>query len=115
MPGPMQAPHPEDLVEVPVDFERGEEPWVGTATARSARGDVVAVTWDVVASSVLVKWTAGRNVVVELTREAVGRLSIREADGGVVFDVLMELEGATGQLFVGVGDSVTVTDSILRG
>jgi hypothetical protein len=114
MPGPMQAPHPRDLIEVPVDLEVGDEPWVNTATARASCGDVVALTWDVVAASVFIRWTAAGRIVLELTRESVDRLSIQVRAGEVIFDVLMETEGATGQLFLRVGDTVTATDSILR-
>lgn len=115
MSGPMQAPHPRDLIEVPVEVEGGDEPWINTVTARSSRGDTVALTWDVVAASIFIRWTAAGSIVLELTRESVERLSIQVSAGVIVFDVLMATEGATGQLFLRIGDTVTATDSILRG
>lgn len=107
-------PHWDDLVGLPVDVRQGDEPWVCTVTAWAGDGDEVAVTWDAVAGSAHVRWTASQQARLVVEREGLAKVSVRDAGDHVEFHIWFNVEGIGGELTVDVGGSVSVADTLLR-
>lgn len=110
----LEVPVVDDLIELGLVVDRGEDPWVATATAWAADGSGVALTWDEIARSVAVRWLDDAGDRARLERERATRVSVRRQDDGTIeFRVWMRSADLGGELLVQVGRRVTLSDALL--
>lgn len=109
----LEVPQLTDLDGLPLDVASDEQ-GVVSVTAWANDGDVVTLTWDVIAGSVNLRWLEGADERLVLERETASKISVREEQGQVQFWIWSDADGLGGQLIVCVGERVTVSDAILR-
>ncbi|MFD4960267.1 hypothetical protein [Microbacterium sp. NPDC058389] len=110
----LEIPVVEDLIELGLEVDRHEEPWVVTATAWAADGSGVALTWDESARSVAVRWFDDAGDRARLERETATKVSVRKQDDGTIeFRVWMRSADLDGELLIQVGRRVTLSDALL--
>ncbi|WP_265523125.1 hypothetical protein [Oerskovia flava] len=115
MTGSVEVPGGDDLSGLPVDVSQGEEPWVRTITARAGDGDELTLTWDEVAASVHVRWSSSGRTRLEVYRECLTKVSVRDVGSCVELRVWCRDVELGGQLVAEIGERVVVTDTLLRG
>ncbi len=111
---PLEAPRPDELLDLGIMIQPSDEPGVVSLTAWANDGNSVTLTWDEVAGSASIRWLDGDKERLVLEREAASKISVRDADGSVQFCVWSRSEGMVGELVVGVGEQVSVRDALLR-
>lgn len=110
----LEVPQASDLDGLPVEFVTDEETTVVTVTSRAGDGSTVTLSWNEIARSVHLRWSAAGHSRFIVERETASKVSIREHRGGVEFRVWSASPGVGGQLVVRVDDRVTVEDALLR-
>ncbi len=108
------APRLEDLDELSVTFPSPGEPWVVSVVERARDGDEVRMTWDEVAASVRISWVADGRERLLLEWEEIFRVEIECLDGRVDFRARLRSTGLEGAIFVTIGETVTIKDTVLR-
>lgn len=111
---PVEVPRWDDLTGLPVDVLPGDGPGVCSVTAWAGDGDEATVTWDEQAVSAQVRWQSGSDTRLEITREGISKVSVRNVGDHVEFHVWLRADGFAGELVVEIGHHVSVTDALLR-
>lgn len=110
----MEVPRISDLAGLPVEVAVPGEHGVVSLTASANDGSVVTLTWDEVARSVHVRWTAGGEERLVIERETVSRVSVRVESGRVEFWIWSRAGDIGGTLVIRVGEAVHMSDALLR-
>ncbi|MFJ4036822.1 hypothetical protein ACIPVB_01945 [Microbacterium sp. NPDC090007] len=72
------------------------------------------MTWDEVAASVRILWVTDGRERLRLEREEIFRVEIECLEGRVDFRARLRSSGLEGAIFVTIGETVTITDRLLR-
>jgi hypothetical protein len=111
---PFEAPSPADLEHLPVEILPDDDLGVSSVRAWAEDGDVVRVTWDVIARSFTVWWRSGDVERLRIYRELVVQVSVNHERGAVVFRCWSGGADLSGALVVRVAETVTVSDVTLQ-
>lgn len=110
----LHVPSPDVLSGLPVEVRNGDEPWITVVTGASADDGQVAVTWDVMAQSVALRWEVAGETVVSIERERATQVLAEETSGGFRFHIEFESADLRGTLTVDVGNRVRISDALIR-
>lgn len=110
----LEVPLDEDLAELPLEVLSGESLGVSTVLAVAGDGSELSVTWDEIACSVTVRWRSEGTDRLVMTRETATQVTIRDERDHTDFRIRSESDELTGELVIGVGSVVTVSDALLR-
>ena len=111
---PLAVPVLEDLVSLPVEVSRGDEPWVVSVTAKAVNGDEVTLTWDEVAASIHIRCVAQGVDRFIVERENIVRVDIRGSGDRIEFQAWLSSPDLEGSVLVVIGRGVTMGDALLR-
>jgi hypothetical protein len=114
MMSPVEVPNLIDLTDFDVEVTPQDEVGVVAIRAYADNADTVTLTWDEIAGSVSIVWNGLEEERLRLFRESASRVTVGQRAGIIDFSVWMTADGLQGKLFISVGRTVTVSDTILR-